>query len=67
MLTIKHELGPISTFKGLAELHEAIALQIHYYNTKRIHTALKTSPAAYATSLKTEQSKRDKVLQNSVP
>jgi len=47
----KHELGPPNQFKELAELHEAIALQIHYYNTKRIHTALKTTPAAYAASL----------------
>lgn len=62
MLTFKHELGPISSFKGLAELHEAIALQIHYYNTKRIHTALKMSPVAYATSLTTKELKRDKVL-----
>lgn len=47
----KLELGSLSGFKDLAELHEAVALQIHYYNTKRIHTALKTTPAAYATSL----------------
>lgn len=66
MLTMKHELGPISRFKGLAELHEAIVLQIHYYNTKRIHTALKMSPAAYAASLRPEQFERDKVLQNMV-
>jgi hypothetical protein len=25
---------------------------VYYYNTKRIHTALKMSPAAYATELK---------------
>ena len=66
MLTFKHELGPISSLKGLAELHEAIALQIHYYNTKRIHTSLKMSPVAYATSLKNEQFKRDKVLHKMV-
>jgi len=26
-------------------------MQVYYYNTRRIHTALKTSPAAYAASL----------------
>jgi len=47
----KQELGNLNQFKDLAQLHEGIALQIHYYNTKRIHTALKTTPAAYAASL----------------
>ncbi len=47
----KLELGPLSQFQDLAQLHEAIALQIHYYNTKRIHSALGMSPAAYAASL----------------
>jgi len=28
-----------------------LALYIHYYNTRRIHTALKTTPAAYAAAL----------------
>lgn len=53
-------------FKELAQLHEAIALYIHYYNTKRIHTALKMSPVAYATSLMGTNSSRDKVLQKKV-
>ena len=47
----KLEFGPLNRFSELAELFEAIALQIHYYNTKRLHTALKTTPAAYAKSL----------------
>lgn len=47
----KHELSSLKRFKDLAELHEAVALQIHYYNTKRIHTALKTTPADYAANL----------------
>jgi transposase InsO family protein len=55
----KLELGPLNRFKVIAELHEAIALQIHYYNTKRIHTALKTTPAAYAAGL---QKSSDKVF-----
>lgn len=48
----KLELGRLSQYEDIAKLHEAIALQIHYYNTKRIHTALKMSPAAYAIRLK---------------
>jgi transposase InsO family protein len=47
----KLELGSLMKYKDLAQLHEAIALAIHYYNTKRIHSALKMSPAAYAASL----------------
>ena len=50
--SFKHELGALSRFKDLAQLHEGIALQVYYYNTKRIHTALKMSPAAYAARLK---------------
>lgn len=49
--TLKDELGPTTRFKDLAELHEGIALTIYYYNHKRIHTALKMSPAAYAATL----------------
>ncbi len=49
--TFKTELGSITRFKDLAEVHEAIALQIHYYNTKRIHLSLKTTPANYAKQL----------------
>jgi len=44
--SFKLELGTINKYQDLAQLHEAIALSIYYYNTKRIHTALKMSPAA---------------------
>lgn len=47
----KPELGSLNRYKDLAELHEAVALQLHYYNTERIHSALGMSPAAYAASL----------------
>ena len=67
MFTIKQELGVINRYKGLAELHEAIALCIHYYNTKRIHTALKMSPAAYAATLtKLPNTKRNTLSINSL-
>ena len=66
MLTFKQELGSTRQLNGLAELHEAIALKIHYYNTKRIHTALKTTPAAYAAGLKTTPESSDKVMSEMV-
>jgi transposase InsO family protein len=47
----KHELPSLKSIQGLAQLHETIALRIHYYNTKRIHSALKMSPSAYAAEL----------------
>ena len=49
--TIKLELGSLSQYSDLGALYEAIALSIHYYNTKRIHSALKMSPNDYAASL----------------
>lgn len=48
----KQELGKTNQLKDVAELHETIAMQIYYYNHKRIHTAFGMSPAAYAASLK---------------
>lgn len=48
----KREMGNLAQYQDLPQLHEAIALHIHYYNTKRIHTALGMSPAAYAAQLK---------------
>lgn len=53
---LKQELPPLSQLKGIAELHEAIALHIHYYNTERIHSKLGMSPAAYAASLMPKRS-----------
>lgn len=49
--SFKPELGALAQYQGLGELHEAIALTVHYYNHERIHLALKMSPAAYAASL----------------
>jgi len=49
--TLKDELGATSRFNELAELYEGIAMTIYYYNHRRIHTALKMSPAAYAATL----------------
>ena len=62
----KQELPSTKGLQGLAQLHESIAMQIHYYNTKRIHLALKMSPAAYAATLQTNSLSQDKVLQKMV-
>jgi len=50
--TLKDELGATSRFNDLAGLYEGIAMTIYYYNHKRIHTALRMSPAAYAATLR---------------
>jgi len=46
----KKDLGDIRRFKCLSELIEAIAHTINYYNTDRIHSALKTSPVEFIKS-----------------
>ena len=51
----KRELGNPAHHKDLSRLHEAIAMQIYYYNHERIHSALSMSPAAYAASLKRDR------------
>jgi putative transposase len=43
----KLEFGSAARFKDLGELVEAVHRQIYYYNTRRIHTALKMPPATY--------------------
>jgi putative transposase len=43
----KLELGHPKCYETLGELAEAIAHQIHYYNHKRIHTALKCPPVVF--------------------
>lgn len=44
----KLELGHPECYPTIGELLEAIAQQIHYYNNRRIHTALKCPPAVFA-------------------
>lgn len=46
----KKDLGNITRFKCLGELIEAIAHTLNYYNTERIHTALKTNPVDFINS-----------------
>jgi transposase InsO family protein len=44
----KVDLGDPNRFASTGELMAEIFLQIHYYNTKRIHGKLKMSPETYA-------------------
>jgi transposase InsO family protein len=46
----KLEIGDMNRFETFGELLEAIYLQIYYYNNKRIHTKLKTSPVQFKES-----------------
>ena len=43
----KLDLGTTNHYQDLGELFEIVAKQLHYYNTKRIHTSLKMSPVAF--------------------
>jgi len=43
----KFELEDFNSYPSQGELIEAIALQIYYYNNKRIHLALKMTPVAF--------------------
>ncbi len=43
----KTDFGDPNRYKTLGELTAAIYLQIHYYNTKRIHSKLKMPPQIY--------------------
>ncbi len=43
----KFELEDPNYYQSQGELVEAIAIQIHYYNNKRIHSALKMPPAVF--------------------
>jgi transposase InsO family protein len=43
----KKDLGDISRFETIGEFMEGLYRQIHYYNTRRIHSALKVPPALF--------------------
>ena len=43
----KFELEDFNNYSSQGELIEAIAIQIHYYNHKRIHSALKMPPTIF--------------------
>lgn len=45
---LKVDLGDPNRFETVGELTAALYLQLHYYNTSRIHTALKMPPTVFA-------------------
>ena len=44
---LKFELEDLNSYQSQGELIEAVAIQIHYYNHKRIHSALKMPPVIF--------------------
>lgn len=68
--SFKTELGALKNITSEGELFERIALTLNYYNTKRIHTKLKTNPRQFRqnyndknkTQLQVKTEVRDKVL-----
>lgn len=69
--SFKTELGSLQEIQSEGELYEQIAVTLNYYNTKRIHTKLKTTPKQYRQNYNDQQKSetlpetevRDKVLQ----
>ncbi len=45
--SFKLEFGKPSRFKTIEDLMEGIGTYLHYYNTLRIHSALKMPPRVY--------------------
>jgi transposase InsO family protein len=68
--TFKLELGNMADIQSEGELFERIALTLNYYNTKRIHTKLKTNPRQHGQNYNTTETNvvlrktevRDKML-----
>ena len=60
----KFELEDFNSYPDQGEFIEAIALQIYYYNHKRIHSALKMPPAAFYERLKTAENLKNVVTKN---
>jgi transposase InsO family protein len=53
--SFKTELGSLKDITTEGELFERIALTLNYYNTRRIHTKLKTNPAQYRQNYNNQQ------------
>ncbi len=60
----KFELDDFNDYPDQGELIEAIALQIHYYNHKRIHSALKMPPVAFYQRFNTAKNLRNLPTKN---
>ncbi len=69
--SFKTELGSLQDIQSEGELYERIAVTLNYYNTKRIHTKIKTTPTQHRQNYNDKQNAetvqetevRDKVLQ----
>lgn len=63
--SFKTELGSLKAIQSEGEVFEHIAITLHYYNTKRIHTKLKTNPKQFRQNYERESYEltgaRDKV------
>jgi transposase InsO family protein len=60
----KFELDDFNDYPDQGELIEAIALQIHYYNHKRIHSALKMPPVVFYQRFNTAKNLRNLPTEN---
>ena len=61
----KLELGHPNIYETRGELIEAIALQIHYYNHRRIHSALKMPPTIFYQRCLQQNNPSEKSARNS--
>jgi transposase InsO family protein len=50
--SVKEEIGPLTNYQDIDELYIGVTNAIAYYNNERIHTSLKTSPRAYAKTIR---------------
>ena len=57
--TLKQELGSLQNIQSQGALLEHIAITLNYYNTKRIHTKLKTNPKQFRQNYEQEQQKQE--------
>jgi transposase InsO family protein len=60
--SFKQELGDTSQLLTIDELYEAIAQRIYYYNTARIHSALKMPPRIYFAHWQAQQHTSSNVI-----
>lgn len=66
----KFEMDEPNSYSTQGELIEAIAIQIHYYNHRRIHSALKMPPAIFYQRCVQQQNitnKPDEILERNLP
>lgn len=60
----KFEIDDFNDYQDQGELIEAVAIQIHYYNHRRIHSALKMPPVAFYERFKTTENLKNTPPEN---